>query len=596
VSAPSPALLAYLAGLPPPVEHAAGGGDAILETPELQRIRDAPREAWEDAEDLDALVTALSAYLRAPGGSQVLKRIQAAALRAICERGSCFIPLRTGGGKTLITFLAPEVCQAKRPLLVVPAKMINKGKTHREHAAAQGHWRIRPLMSKTASRARSLHAHGAAQPLRVVSYEALGRVEYHEALENWSPDLIMLDEFHKVKDPSSGVTRQLSKYVRHRSPIVVPLSGTPMNRKLREFAHVLRWALKDGTPLPKDWHEMHAWGFALDEKVADAARLRPGALMQLAPSDPQREEGKDELHVARSRFASRLRSTPSVIASGDDLPGIPLTARVEKLEPTAQQLSVVNHLRTHWETPCGHPFEQATELWAHEQQVSCDFYYRWRKQPPPEWLLARRTWSAFVRETLAHSRTLYTPLAVANAIDRGQLEDHGILNAWRAAEPLFKPKEHQEAVWVGEQTLEFCAKWLAETKGLCWVYFTAFGKRLQERTGLPYFAGGAYKGVAVDQHDGPAIVSIKAVNEGFNLQTLHSDNLIATCPTTNKENEQLISRTHRDGQEADEVTVTYLQTLEGDVKALDQARADAVCVEAMTRQPQRLCAATWIDE
>ena len=149
---------------------------------------------------------------------------------------------------------------------------------------------------------------------------------------------------------------------------------------------------------------------------------------------------------------------------------------------------------------------------------------------------------------------------------------------------------------MSEQTTEFCAKWLAATKGICWVFHRAFGDHLSEKTGVPYFSGGrGYKG-AIDLHDGPAIASISAISEGFNLQTLHCDNLVVTCPTTNKENEQLISRTHRDGQDADEVTVTYLQTLEGDASALEQARADALYVEATTRQPQRLCAATWIDE
>jgi hypothetical protein len=177
------------------------------------------------------------------------------------------------------------------------------------------------------------------------------------------------------------------------------------------------------------------------------------------------------------------------------------------------------------------------------------------------------------------------------------MDDHGVLDAWRKVEPLFKPAEHQEAVWVSDQTLDVCARWLEAERGLCWVYHRAFGERLAQHTGVPYFSGGGKAGrVAIDVHDGPAIVSISAISEGFNLQTLHRDNLIVTCPTTNKENEQLISRTHRDGQEADEVTVTYLQTLEGDAKALDQARADAAYVEATTRQPQRLCAATWIDE
>jgi hypothetical protein len=585
---------AWLAGLEPPAEPAEPAPREVPNSPEFRRIRDAERVDWAADPRLVAGAAALSALFKTPSGQQTLYLIQAAALKVLHDLGSCFAPLRTSHGKTLPGFLAAEVIEAERPLLIVPAKLINSGKTHREHAKYRAHWRLRPIMGKKESRARRSTVSTFA-PLRVVSYETLGRDEYTGALEDWAPDLVVLDECHKCKDPSSAVTRKLSRFARTFHPRMLLMTGSCMNRSIGEFAHLLRWCLGDGAPLPREWMELQFWKWAIDEKVTEAMEIAPGALLDLSPADPE-DEGLSDKRKARRRFARRLRSTVGVVASGDDLPEVVLTARVEKRKPTPEMLDVVKHMRDHWETPCGHPFELATELWAHERQASCDFYYRWDQQPPLEWKIARKNWSAFVREILSHSRSLDSPMAVANAIDRGQLNDYGGLAEWRRVAHMFNPIEHQEPVFFGDSTTNFCADWLAKEKGICWVVHVAFGKRLSEVTGVPYFSAGGKAGkVAIDEHRGPAIASVKAINEGFNLHELHHKNLFSTCPTTNLENEQAISRTHRDGQPED-VEVTYLVTLEGDAKALAQARADAAAVCDATGSPQRLSIATWLDE
>lgn len=496
---------------------------------------------------------------------------------------------------THISYLAAEVVGAKRPLLIVPAKMLNSGKVHREHAKARDHWKLRPLMSARDSKTRR-HHNVDFHPLRVISYEALSRVDYEDALTDWAPDLLVLDEAHKCKDPGAAVTRRVGRFVRNFSPQLLLMSGSFMNRALKDYAHLLRWCLRDATPLPKDWHELRAWGWALDEKVPDGVRVEPGALLQLSP--PLDDDGDTDIDRARKRYGRRLLSTPGVISSGDDLPAVGLTARRDVLEPDAAMRDAVHHLRTKWQTPCGLPFELAVDLWRHEREVSCGLYYRWDEQPPPEWLLARRAWSSFVREVLSRSRTYDSPLHVANAIDAGKIPDGGILATWRRVQGLFDPAKHQEAVWISDLTVNHCAKWLEKEQGICWVYHRAFGERLSAVSGVPYFSNGGKdpSGKSIDEHRGPAIASISSVNEGFNLQELHFKNYVATCPTTNLANEQMISRTHRDGQTADEVELTYLQILEGDRAALRQARADARAVESSMLQPQRLNAATWIDE
>src|SRR5678816_4636049 len=99
-----------------------------------------------------------------------LRPIQALALVEAAETGGLFAPIRVGGGKTLLSLLLPVVLGAERPLLLLPAKLIEK--TRRAMHALQQHWRI-------------------ARHTRLVSYELLGRAQAAELLDRFEPDLII---------------------------------------------------------------------------------------------------------------------------------------------------------------------------------------------------------------------------------------------------------------------------------------------------------------------------------------------------------------------------------------------------------------------
>ncbi len=74
------------------------------------------------------------------------------------------------------------------------------------------------------------------------------------------------------------------------------------------------------------------------------------------------------------------------------------------------------------------------------------------------------------------------------------------------------------------------------------------------------------------------IASVQANSTGRNLQ-MFSTNLITSCPPSAQIVEQLIGRTHREGQEADTVSVDILlgcyEHFDSFERALDSARAAA---------------------
>src|ERR1700681_3334018 len=112
----------------PPVGHSE----------DFERIRNLPVRG--DEAYPPSLAEEMSKLLRVPGGTETLLDTQARALFDLGTHGKGFFPIRVGGGKTYVTFLAPRMLGAKRPVLLLPAKLVQK--TEREMGHAAKHWRI----------------------------------------------------------------------------------------------------------------------------------------------------------------------------------------------------------------------------------------------------------------------------------------------------------------------------------------------------------------------------------------------------------------------------------------------------------------------
>lgn len=498
---------------------------SLKRTEEVKRILDIPRRQFL-RENMAEVAQRLTDVLKTSGGKQALRDVQGMALHDAGIHQGAFLPIRVGGGKTLITMLAPIVMHAKRPVLLLPATLI--AKTENERRQLSSHWNV-------------------AKHLRLVSYEALGRVGNAETLEQYKPDLIIADECHRLKNKRAAVTRRVIRYMDdHPDTNFVALSGTVIKKSIKDFAHIIRWCLKDNTPLPNNVHELDEWAAALDEGANPLARMDPGPL------------GVD-VREARAWFAARLSDTPGVVIhEGKDTDASLVISALEyNLSPEIE--AQFETLRTLCERPDGYALADAVSWWRVARELALGFYAVWDPPAPSEWLDARRNWAHHVRETITKSQKYDSELQVRNAVAAGDLQGKDLLDAWENIKDTFtiQPKDR----WHDESALQACEGWLKENVGIVFCGHDFFARELSRRTGLPYYGaeGKNSKGQYIGDENGKTscIASLAANGTGRNLQMFHKA-LITTNINGPDALEQLLGREHRQGQTADEVEYTFL--------------------------------------
>lgn len=543
----------------------------VQRTKDLERIAQLPRRALDFDAVPDQFIDELTDFLRTPTGAMRLRPIQALALSEMHDFGGLFGSIRVGGGKTLLSALAPTVLEASSALLLVPAKL--RDKTRRELTELRKHWQI-------------------ADNLTVESYEMLGRVQGSNLIERVKPDLIVADEAHKLKNTKAACTKRVRRYIRENpNTKFVALSGTITKRSILDYHHVIYWCFPKHAPQPKHFPDVLEWSLALDEKVEDFARLSPGALSVFYNDEERQIAEHTPTQAARLAYGRRLSETPGIIATSDKYAGSSLTLEVVTPKVSKPVEEALARLRVDWETPDGHPVSDFVALWRHARELVCGFYYVWNPRPPEHWLEARRNMSQFVREILKHNRSgIDSPLQVFQ-----RYPDEPVIATWQAVRNDFVP--NVEAKWVDDTLLAYAEDWMKRNAGIVWVEHRAFGEKLAALTGADYYADGGKnkRGQAIALHDPskPLIASVASNAEGQNLQAW-SQNLVVSCAPTGILWEQLLGRTHRDGQQAEEVTCQIIIACEEQRRGLQQARADARYLQDTLRQEQKLMHADWV--
>lgn len=531
---------------------------------EFERIDSLPRRVWSD-DDAAILATIMTDALRLPGGKEALRPVQAVALYEIGEHGGLIAPIRVGGGKTHISILAPLLLNSYRPLLILPAKLIPK--TERALRDMALHWQL-------------------PRRLLIKSYEWLGRTQAARYLESTRPDVIILDEAHRVRNPKAAVTRRFRRYVEKYQPRVIAMSGTLIRKRLLDWAHLADAALGGRSPAPRRYTTIVEWGTALDHN----ATMGPGVLRRWC------DDGED----IREAYRRRVTDTPGVVATSEALLGVGLTIDVWRTELPAAIRDAQSTLDAEWILPDGLAITDPLHYYRAARTLALGVYYRYRVPPPAPWLDARRAWGAFVRHACRHLRDserqhFDSEKQVALAIVNDRLRDDGSYMTWRGVRDTFRPEiEH---VWITYDVIDRLISDAREARSIVWVEAIAVGLTMHER-GLTYYGA---EGKSPDKRSildatitEPFAASIQSAGEGQNLQPWSDAIVTAPMPDAARW-EQMLGRQHRDGQEADEVTVRVCMLGEAHSISWERAVQHARYLESITGQPQKLLQATMVD-
>lgn len=516
----------------------------VEDSAELRRILGLPRRSSAEIPDL-------SSVLRLPGSTGRLREAQNLALADLDEVG-LVAPMPVGSGKTLITLLSAYVLaiNPSRALLLVPAAL--RERTRRSAKEYAKDW---PVVLP-----------------ELLGYEELGRPDRADAIDALSPDLIIADEAHYLRNRNAARTRRVERYLQaHPQCRFVPLSGTLDSGSLLDCAHLYRWALGDRSPLPAD-SDAVTWSKALDaERWDHGQRLAPGALGAFA------ESPDEDVGAAYSRF---VKASPGVVSvHTEECPASltisrwrpPMDARIGEMIRTVER----DHVR-----PDGEPLTPADEC-----RLVCQllfrFWYRWDPLPPLEWLAARREWARFAREWTGFEGAPY------DSEGQVKLAFPDRYAVWRAVEKTYTPRTVYE--WEGTEAIDAVREWAGDD-GIVWTSFRAVHEKLK----LPYYSshGLNAQGKHIEHARGPILASVKSCGKGQHL-VQYDRAMIMTLPATNEPCEQLLGRHHRSGQKSDDVQVAIATGIEYLENVIRRVRSEADRISTRDGKPQKLTLATW---
>lgn len=498
-----------------------------------------------------------------------LREVQEAALRAMVDtaegegpwgpRGAVLM-LGCGHGKSLLSYIAPAVYRARRPLLVVPASL--KTQTNAQYAVWSKLYRCGP------------------SPV-VVSYETVSALGHKGTLDALQPDLIILDEFHLVGNAVSARWLRIARYIQQNPTCrVVALSGTAISASILQCAHVFHACLRDWNPLPRG-RTLDLWAECIDlgnEPSQDALTyMRPLTHWAREPHSKEGLRRAYRRHVSTSRGVAVSEGTSADVSLRIDL------WRPDALAPSLPILSAMDRLRSRWELPDGTVLVDALEFDRHKRTLPLGFFTRPRPPIDEAWTKARYAWFRVVKANVGVGGA-DSPGEVGILAESGKLGRH-VSEIWRTWSKARRFTPPTEPVWVDrDRPLGLVTAYLALDRNnhdsIIWTRSVALGGLLG-REGIPYHGQGS----AAPQR-GLCVASWAVHGKGWNGQA-YARQLVLEGPTNAAQWEQLLARTHRPGQTRD-VTATILMEGPFCEESYARAMAGAHFIEDTTGEPQRL--------
>lgn len=613
----------------------AGRKDTTPEMSETKRICSLPIDLGMSEEALEQFnydFLQASAY----DDDFRLWECQANGMKAYLDFGGAFLPIGVGWGKTLTAlFIAAQAYKKglhKIMLLVPPS--VYKQLINRDIAWARTKINLTvPFikLGKLSLKKRHALASSGRPGCYIIPYSLLSTEDSVDLLNNIAPELIICDEAHKVKNRRASRTRRFLNYVHEANPELVCLSGTITSKGIADYQHLIRLALGNNCPLPRSPIMAGEWGAVIDSGVfiTESCLTRPLLpLLSWAKKYFPGEEFPEITTGFRRAYKHRLITAPGVVATGDAEIGtsLILTNRSidgTKVEGWKELNKLITQVQDLYLTPNGDEIEHAIHAFKWLYELSAGFYNElvWPEpknaehekaiKAAKEHHAASQRYAKVLRKFLQEdARPGYdTPMLVGRnmSLHGSKFVGRELYGLWKEAKALeFQgmPKRLKNQIRVCPYKRDAAVKWascLNRGEGaLLWVWNQEMGKWLYEgleEAGLAVKYAGAGStlfdpGNIEKTKDFVTVTSIPAHYEGKNMQPFQNQ-MYVQWPRPAKEAEQSLGRTHRNGQEADELIVHTLNSLPFDHELFAACLNDTLYIQQTTSLRQKLVQASY---
>lgn len=568
---------------------AALATQGVSKTPELMRVVGLPRRKFDVANYPDASILYARGscgrinctYCKSGGPS--LRPIQNAILVEAAQNSGAFVAAGVGAGKTLASFLLYDALDSTTTVLLVPPSLRDKT-LNTDLPDLQKHFKLPPI-----------YASGDWEKdkpgVYVLGYSEISDTDNSDLLDQIKPDLIIADEVQSLKRKESARTRRFLRFMRSCPCRFVGMTGSPVSRSIKDFAHLVELALGKGSPLPADYPSLAQWADAIDNEGKEGATAI-GALSLLC----------EDNESARDGFRRRFMETPGIIATEELSCDLPIEIREFICASPQLVQDALNKLEQEWAWD-SEEYTNALDISRLQGQITRGYFKRIKwpsgKKTADDilWLEARNGWHRAIRARLKHSnRVGQDSPALLEALAESGVWTPGEWVSWLPHKARKEPA--REVIEISQWLVDKAEIWSKLYTGIIWVGTPVLGNWLEAR-GIPYFGEGedqalnAYAAACLRGDDTPRTIacSIWAHGTGKNLQAW-SHNLVLYPPAQGAIWEQMIGRTHRPGQNADKVTVDVVLGSLTALNSWEQAKEDGKFIEQATGLKQRLNQAT----
>lgn len=495
---------------------------------------------------------------------------------------------------------------------------------------------------------RRLISTSGKKGLYIMPYSLLSAQDAEATLESIKPELIILDEAHNLSARGSARTKRMLAYAdRHKATECVALSGTITKKTIRDYFHLIKWCLRQYNPLPNGLQLANEWAQVIDAEAtgthgegdSGANRGATGPLMPLirwAQRTFPQQQFPSNIAGFRKAFKLRKSTAPGVISSDDASIGTSLVMTnipVENMENSAgwkELKELTDKIEDEWTTPNGDEIEHAIHLWKWLNELWGAGFYNQLVWPSKEKYAERKKISVGEAEdVLAKCREHHaagqvyakelrnwlaknsfqgcdTPFLVGRemAVNGAAQVSADLYEKWMDHKRLdFKgrPDRDSHAVRVCPFKVNAAVAWAQELQsskgvkgGIIWVYHQEAGAWCHERLveagidALHCPAGDRFNAQIIDHahKDRIVVASITAHGTGKNLQHFQN-NYFLQWPRDASAAEQVLGRTHRVGQKADELVMSTNRTVEFDDLNFAACLNDSLYIH-QTTQRQKL--------